>query len=275
MTDVSRELIGLSEYVYESRIRPRLDGITDDEYFWEPVSACWSLRPDSEGALRADTIWPLPAEDPPFTTLAWRLWHLINCYGATRNALWLGVDRPEGVVDYLDPAPPGAAAALGRLDGAYNWWSSTLGSLADDELCEPLGSVAGQYARDSKAGFVLHMIDEFIHHGAETALMRDLYRAQVMAAHRTPATVLEAASRGYWADVRSLAGGGCDVTERDDHGRTPLHFAAAAAPPDVIRLLIERGADLSARDADFDATPLGWAEYVKRIEGAQLLAGEE
>jgi hypothetical protein len=273
MTDLSSELIGLSEYVYGSRIRPRLDGITDDEYFWEPAPGCWSLRPDSEGALRCDTVWPLPADDPPFTTLAWRLWHLINCYGATRNALWLGVDR-QGVVDTFDPAPPSAADALGRLDEAYRWWSSTLRSLTDDEFREPLGSIAGPYAYDSKAAFVLHMLDEVIHHGAETALMRDLYRAQVTPTHRPPATVLEAASRGYWADVRSLIGAGCDVSEHDDHGRTALHFAAVAAPADVIRLLIERGADLSARDADFGATPLGWAEYVKRIEAARLLTEE-
>lgn len=274
MTDISSELIRLSEYVYESRIRPRLDGITEDEYLWEPMSGCWSLRPDSEGALRVDTIWPLPADHRPFTTLAWRLWHLINCYGATRNARWLGVEPPQGAFDTFDPAPPTAAAALDRLDEAYRWWSSTLRSLTDNELGEPLGSVAGQFARDSKAGFVLHMLDEVIHHGAETALVRDLYRVQVTHTERAPMTVLEAASRGYWADVRSLVRGGSDVTEQDELGRTALHFAAAAAPADVIRLLVERGADLSARDAEFRATPRGWAEYFDRSEVAQLLADQ-
>ena len=275
MTDIAGELVGLSEYVYGSRIRPRLDGITDDEYFWEPVSGCWSLRPDSEGALRVDTIWPLPADHRPFTTLAWRLWHLINCYGATRNAAWLGVDRPAGAFDTFDAAPASAAAALHRLDEAYGWWSSTLRSLSDDELREPLGLVAGQYADDSKAGFVLHMLDEVIHHGAETALMRDLYRARVAPAHGAPTTVLEAASGGYWADVRSLVDHGCSVTDHDDVGRTALHFAAAAAPLDVIGLLIARGGDVSARDAVFRANPRGWAEYFDRTDIAQLLADQE
>jgi hypothetical protein len=275
MTGVSRELIGLSEYVFGSRIRPRLDGITDDEYFWEPVPGCWSLRPDPEGALRVDTIWPLPPDHQPFTTLAWRLWHLINCYGATRNAEWLRVDPPDGAFDTFDPAPSSGAAALDQLDQAYGWWSSTLRSLSDDELGEPLGALAGQYARDSKAGFVLHMLDEVIHHGAETALVRDLYRAQVARTHQPPTTVLAAASGGYWADVRSLVGDGCSVIEHDDRGRTALHFAAAGAPADVIRLLIEGGADLSTRDADFHATPHGWAEYFNRRDVAQLLTEQE
>jgi uncharacterized damage-inducible protein DinB len=275
VTGISGELVGLSEYVYGSRIRPRLDGLTDEEYFWEPVSSCWSLRPDAEGVLRVDTIWPLAADHRPFTTLAWRLWHLICCYGATRNAVWLGVDRSQGAFDTFDPAPASAAAALDRLDDAYGWWSSTLRSLSDDELGEPLGSVAGQYADDSKAGFVLHMLDEVIHHGAETALMRDLYRAQVTPTHGAPATVLEAASGGYWADVRSLVDRGCAVIEQDESGRTALHFAAAAAPGDVVRLLIARGADVSARDVVFGATPRGWAEYFDRTDIAELLADQE
>jgi hypothetical protein len=26
-------------------LRPRLEGLTDEEYLWEPVADCWSLRP--------------------------------------------------------------------------------------------------------------------------------------------------------------------------------------------------------------------------------------
>jgi len=29
-------------------IRPRLDGLTDEEFFWEPVPGCWSVRPVTE-----------------------------------------------------------------------------------------------------------------------------------------------------------------------------------------------------------------------------------
>jgi hypothetical protein len=29
---------------WETQLRPRLDGLTDAEYFWEPVEGCWSVR---------------------------------------------------------------------------------------------------------------------------------------------------------------------------------------------------------------------------------------
>ncbi|GGY36164.1 ankyrin repeat domain-containing protein [Parvularcula lutaonensis] len=41
-------------------------------------------------------------------------------------------------------------------------------------------------------------------------------------------------------------------------GETPLHRAAAYADPEIIRLLLDRGADKERRDAHGD-TPLGWA----------------
>ena len=29
---------------WRAALRPRLDGLTDEEYFWEPVAGCWSVR---------------------------------------------------------------------------------------------------------------------------------------------------------------------------------------------------------------------------------------
>lgn len=45
-------------------------------------------------------------------------------------------------------------------------------------MAERLGAVAGPFASGTLASFVLHMLDEFIHHGAELALLRDLYGAR-------------------------------------------------------------------------------------------------
>lgn len=33
---------------WRTQPRPRLDGLTDAEYRWEPVAGCWSLRPRGE-----------------------------------------------------------------------------------------------------------------------------------------------------------------------------------------------------------------------------------
>ena len=32
------------DFHWQHRLRPRLEGLTDDEYLWEPVPGCWSIR---------------------------------------------------------------------------------------------------------------------------------------------------------------------------------------------------------------------------------------
>ena len=267
MTEVKPELVGVSEYVFTHRIRPRLSGITDDEYFWEPVAGCWSVRPDAEGVFRAESA-RLP-DRQPFTTLAWRMWHLVGCYGSTRNWTWLGLDPGPGGFGGYDPAPANAGAAVEALDAAYTWWSSLLRSITEDQLGERLGPIGGEYAESTKASFVMHQIDEVIHHGAEVALMRDLYRDTFCSPRLEPAaSVVEAAANGYWSEVCQLAQAGADVNaiRPGDHNRTALHHAAGAAPLAVVRLLVERGADRSAKDTQFHSDALGWAEYFNRAD---------
>jgi hypothetical protein len=61
--------------------------MTDEEYRWEPVPDCWSIRPRSSGpgpratGLAGGGEWgregaDTPPSPPPFTTIAWRLGHL-------------------------------------------------------------------------------------------------------------------------------------------------------------------------------------------------------
>jgi hypothetical protein len=33
---------------YEGQLRPYLEGLSDDEYRFEPVAGCWSIRPLAE-----------------------------------------------------------------------------------------------------------------------------------------------------------------------------------------------------------------------------------
>jgi hypothetical protein len=67
-------------HAFESS-RWHVDGLTDDEYFWEPG---WSVRPRAvavspapcgRGEWVIDGEWPLTT-DPPLTTISWRIVHL-------------------------------------------------------------------------------------------------------------------------------------------------------------------------------------------------------
>ncbi len=52
------------------------------------------------------------------------------------------------------------------------------------------------------------------------------------------------------------------ISVRDgEEGETALHHAAYGGHPDVVRLLLARGADVNVKDTSYEATPLGWAIY--------------
>lgn len=53
--------------------------------------------------------------------------------------------------------------------------------------------------------------------------------------------------------------------------RTALHEAAWAGNLEMVKLLLELGADLTVRDASHGATPLGWAEHNHRAAVFELL----
>ncbi len=166
---------------WEAHLRPRLDGLTDDEYFWEPVPGCWNLRDrtQSSAAIQAGggelvIEFELPEPDPPpLTTIAWRLAHLIVPVLGERNASHF--DGPP--VDF-STARWGATAvdALEQLDAAYAIWIDAVGKLSSEALAAPVGKAEGPFADDPMAGLVLHIHREVIHHGSEITLLRDLYR---------------------------------------------------------------------------------------------------
>ena len=62
-----------------------------------------------------------------------------------------------------------------------------------------------------------------------------------------------------------------DPNAADEHGATALHHAAWDGDLDLIRRLLEAGADPTIADSRFEATPLGWAEHAYQTEAADLL----
>ena len=66
-------------------------------------------------------------------------------------------------------------------------------------------------------------------------------------------------------------------SETDARGTFPLHIAAEAGQAGAARLLLEYGADVTARDLENDAIPLGWAAFFGHPEVVEVLmnAGSE
>jgi hypothetical protein len=52
---------------------------------------------------------------------------------------------------------------------------------------------------------------------------------------------------------------------------TALHHAVYSGSLDAVKVLVEAGADLDTKDAIYEGTPLGWAEYGKQVEIAEFL----
>src|SRR4051794_27161378 len=90
------ELAEQTDFQWKTAFRPRLDGLTDEQYFWEPVPDCWSIRPrgdraDAPGTGEFTIDWAFPAPDPaPVTTIAWRLAHIIIGVFGMRTASHFG-----------------------------------------------------------------------------------------------------------------------------------------------------------------------------------------
>jgi len=64
-----------------------------------------------------------------------------------------------------------------QLDTAYTRWVQGVQGLGAEGLVRPCGPAEGPFAEASLAELVLHIHREVLHHGAEIALLRDLYRA--------------------------------------------------------------------------------------------------
>ncbi len=186
--DWTHELVEQLDWHWQI-LRRRWESLTDEEYLWEPVDGCWSLRP------RADAVTPMAAgagdvvadfQDPepqpaPVTTIAWRMGHIAIGVFGTRAADHFG----DGDVGYLSTEwSLTARGGLDLLDRHYDAWMGGVRKLDTAGLERPCGPAEGPYADYPFASLVLHISREAIHHGAEINLLRDLYRATYQGAPR-------------------------------------------------------------------------------------------
>jgi ankyrin repeat protein len=83
--------------------------------------------------------------------------------------------------------------------------------------------------------------------------------------------LLEAAEKGDLPEVKRLLAGGADKdARRKFDGWTPLHLAAWKNHVDVVRCLLEAGADKNAKNDQGD-TPIHWAVDLGHVDAVRCL----
>jgi hypothetical protein len=167
--------------------RERLDGLSNEEYLWEPALGAWSVRP-RRNARTPDAFgpgdWVLDFDargtlgPEPVTTIAWRLGHLASTVAGRWE--WTFGDRsasPDCLIDFS----PFAERAMADLWAVADRWRASLEELSDEELdTRDLGrSANGLDPQLPLIALVWWTNRAFITHVAEAAVLRDLWRARV------------------------------------------------------------------------------------------------
>ena len=158
-----------------------------EEYLWEPVPDAWSVRPRKDGPGPRATVltgageWgrdsaePEHPSPPPFTTIAWRLSHISEMLAIRADYTVGGRDMTSGTFYNSGAAMSGIKSFS---DAAEAWRAALVG--ADDAALDTVGYSTYPYGSDPGEMFldiVWWVNQEILHHGAEVALLRDLYRA--------------------------------------------------------------------------------------------------
>lgn len=148
----------------------RLNGLTDDEYRWQPTPGAADLI-ERDGALHA-----APDANQPTRTIAWTLAHLAEM-------CWVRADYTDGAknrpLDY-GPFPGTVAGALAELRGAADRWRSAVASATAEQAVQ-VGYSAYPVGMDPDLPFVdivWWLNRELIAHGSDMATVRDLYAAR-------------------------------------------------------------------------------------------------
>ncbi|MCX6045765.1 MAG: DinB family protein [Chloroflexi bacterium] len=162
-------------------LRERLDGITDAEYFWEPVAHGWSVRRRAEATTTArgkgEWVFENDGTDPtpaPFTTIAWRLCHVVAGQMTRCDYTFGTKSLSENEIEF----PGSAAEALAFLESSHQAWRAGLATLTDADL-DVVGLSSYPDGLDTQLPFgpLLWWTNrELIHHGGEIGLLRDLWQ---------------------------------------------------------------------------------------------------
>ena len=155
----------------------RMTELTDDEFWWEPVPGCWTVRRAADavpgvippmGEWAVDGLFMYP-EPPPFTTIAWRLNHMMIVIAGYHDLF--GSLEPEGRVC------GSAAASVAEWTRVAMSFREAIANLTPEAARERV--LVEHWGREvERWSIVGHVLRDEVHHGAEIGVLRDLYRAR-------------------------------------------------------------------------------------------------
>lgn len=157
-------------------IERNLGGLTDDEYLWEPVEACWSVRRRNE--IRSPGCWgrgdwvvevsPDGTSEPAMTTIAWRLMHSYDCATDFASRALGGSGHDWNDIEVPSEASTAVEMMLSGLDEI----SIALGDAHDDVL-----NFDDSAFHRPRWELLMKALQEPIHHCAEIGVLRALWRS--------------------------------------------------------------------------------------------------
>ena len=157
-----------------------LAGLSDHEFFWEPVPNCWRIRESAPGTWGYDYQIP-PPQPAPLTTIGWRLVHIAAC-----KIMYFEYAFGPGKLTFPDLVIPHTAAdAVTWLEYGHSLLTAALAQCTDATLEQPAQTNWGELLPTWRIFWIL--ISHDIQHGAEIGCLRDLYRLRLYARRRCPA----------------------------------------------------------------------------------------
>jgi hypothetical protein len=151
------------------RLRARLEGLTDDEFFWEPIAGCWTIYQDRPAHWTYHYAIPDP-KPAPLTSIGWQIVHLATCkvmyhewaFGPARLTF------PELVI------PHTAEGGIEMLDDGQQRLRNALAGLSDPHLDEPRKTNWGELWPAWRVFSAMADHDAF--HGGAIGNLRDMYQ---------------------------------------------------------------------------------------------------
>ena len=162
-------------------LRRRLDGLTDNEYRWEPAPGALSVRQRPEARTSrvlgtGDWVaeWPDSPDAPGPRTIAWLIAHLTEAFFERWEWTFGSHVRRHDNIDL----PGVRSEAVAELTRWVDAWRGGIAALPAGEVMTIGLSTASDVDATAPFGhLVLHMNRELIHHGAEILVLQDLHAA--------------------------------------------------------------------------------------------------